>query len=632
MISNSDLLDMKDSPNDDIVVTVYFGHSGENITNKKLEETIIQEAKEIEEKTGQASSLLKRIEQTNKAIKRATDIIIREAEKNPDVKSTTQTQAELQLSHLTSNLIQLQKEYKEKSNKFLKNISETTVKLKQREAKKTIISLLYHNTLHNKNHHVFAFKGCGQIRGDLFGWLFGEGIEEQCDYLLKQIDLIIKDNPNKNIKINAVGLSRGVISALLLIKHLSASQYSNLKTSLTLIDPVSGNHWLTTKLDLLNLTLANRAKDISQVSNLKNIHIFFADEKTHSEHVKSDTKWAAFIAPFFTSLYPTAPIPCTVDFLKLSHGHLTTRMPRYEGLISDRELQKLVYLSYKVLTNTGTAFSKDLIDEVKQYEQLISLRQSLDEKNPAPTLSRNVISDSGVVITEDKLNGYVLKPSLFTKLKNRPYLWPCLKYLILGLAFAAFLYFTGGLGILAVIPWGVGGLLSSLSAVSLIALITPFFAALSAITTNLINQLKAPFRSSFLVGLGLTTILALTGVFNPLGLIPYAGPILSSLGSSIIIIMTPVVSLLVGLGKKFCSAIFCRGEIGVVIPKVEVDKNFLSSHATTLQLLEETEKKHQSVPFIAEEISQSMTPSAAKQSFVSYSTPNDSPPFSLENN
>lgn len=80
MISHSLSADSKDHSNDEIIITVYFGHSGENIVNKKTEAEIKEQAeKNVVQKHPNAQLWARKIKQAERKIVMATTIIDRKS-------------------------------------------------------------------------------------------------------------------------------------------------------------------------------------------------------------------------------------------------------------------------------------------------------------------------------------------------------------------------------------------------------------------------------------------------------------------------------------------------------------------------------------------------------------------------
>lgn len=105
-----------------------------------------------------------------------------------------------------------------------------------------------------------GFDGCG-VDSPLLGGLFGTGLDEQS---ADAISLIREEiEAGHTITLNAYGHSRGGIAALMLAKQLSAVDPNVLSINLGLLDPVPGNLIITSALDPLKISLANKTMDLT---------------------------------------------------------------------------------------------------------------------------------------------------------------------------------------------------------------------------------------------------------------------------------------------------------------------------------------------------------------------------------
>ena len=116
--------------------------------------------------------------------------------------------------------------------------------------------------------HNFGFSGCGVDFG-IMGMLWGTGLDKQAETVIAQVEKEIKKG-NK-VTLNAYGHSRGGIAALLMAKQLGKINPDLLEINLALLDPVPGNYITTSSMDFLNISLANKAMDLSDCKPLKKV-------------------------------------------------------------------------------------------------------------------------------------------------------------------------------------------------------------------------------------------------------------------------------------------------------------------------------------------------------------------------
>lgn len=113
-----------------------------------------------------------------------------------------------------------------------------------------------------------GFDGCGVVSG-LAGTIWAFGLSDQCKRAVSRVQDLLqhKGAPHRLLIINALGLSRGGIAALMLAQALSKVEgdlLSRVSLNLCLFDPVPGNLITTSKmLDPFGMTMANIAVDVS---------------------------------------------------------------------------------------------------------------------------------------------------------------------------------------------------------------------------------------------------------------------------------------------------------------------------------------------------------------------------------
>eukprot|EP01127_Copromyxa_protea_P000636 TRINITY_DN1053_c0_g1_i3.p1 TRINITY_DN1053_c0_g1~~TRINITY_DN1053_c0_g1_i3.p1 ORF type:complete len:334 (-),score=30.75 TRINITY_DN1053_c0_g1_i3:58-1059(-) len=117
-------------------------------------------------------------------------------------------------------------------------------------------------------HYKISFDGCGNTNGTT-GTLFGAGLSTQCDEVVENLDKIIA--AGHKVKINCLGLSRGGMGVLMLVKRLARYPPTLVTMNCLLFDPVPGNLITSSSLDLFNQTLASQCMDVSSSRNLANV-------------------------------------------------------------------------------------------------------------------------------------------------------------------------------------------------------------------------------------------------------------------------------------------------------------------------------------------------------------------------
>jgi len=118
------------------------------------------------------------------------------------------------------------------------------------------------------NDYKFAFDGCGNTNG-ILGSLFGYGLKDQSQKVANAVFYFIK--MGFKVRLNCLGLSRGGVAILLLVKLLSKIPNTQLEMNIVLFDPVPGNLISSAKLDFIKNTLTNQSMDISDSLNLRRV-------------------------------------------------------------------------------------------------------------------------------------------------------------------------------------------------------------------------------------------------------------------------------------------------------------------------------------------------------------------------
>lgn len=140
----------------------------------------------------------------------------------------------------------------------------------------THISTLYQlHECSSPQQMVMGFDGCGVTHG-LLGGIFGVGLEDHIEEVVDTVIDLLKQS--KKVVLNCVGHSRGGIAALLLAKRLAWIDARWLEINAVLLDPVPGNYLITAQCDVMGISLANQAMDLSECQNLKQVLAIYCNE------------------------------------------------------------------------------------------------------------------------------------------------------------------------------------------------------------------------------------------------------------------------------------------------------------------------------------------------------------------
>lgn len=125
---------------------------------------------------------------------------------------------------------------------------------------------------------LLGYDGC-QVKG---GGIFAYGVEEQANAFLEDFKSLLNHNEG-NYQLNLVAHSRGVLSALMVIKKIQADDILKNKVKITgdFRDPVPGNFQLTTQV-AGNLAIANQVRDLSDCDIVKKIYITLQEKPISS--------------------------------------------------------------------------------------------------------------------------------------------------------------------------------------------------------------------------------------------------------------------------------------------------------------------------------------------------------------
>ena len=117
-------------------------------------------------------------------------------------------------------------------------------------------------------HLKMGFDGCGVTNG-FWGTIFAAGLDDQCDQVVFRVNQLLEHN--RKVRLNLLGLSRGGMACLLLIKKLSSIPRSVLEVNAVIFDPVPGNGLTTSAIDVFGITIATQCLDVSTSQTLHKV-------------------------------------------------------------------------------------------------------------------------------------------------------------------------------------------------------------------------------------------------------------------------------------------------------------------------------------------------------------------------
>eukprot|EP01126_Amoeba_proteus_P060165 TRINITY_DN7930_c0_g1_i2.p1 TRINITY_DN7930_c0_g1~~TRINITY_DN7930_c0_g1_i2.p1 ORF type:complete len:340 (-),score=46.04 TRINITY_DN7930_c0_g1_i2:116-1135(-) len=239
-----------------------------------------------------------------------------------------------------------------------------------------------------------SFDGCGTA----FGWqgtLFATGLSEQCDRVVERVKELLAIG--LTVKINCLGLSRGGMAILILVRKLSTSWKStrscfssspplqssqnNISVNALLFDPVPGNLIFSSTVDIFGQTLTSQCMDVSDCDVLTRVLALYPHEPLPD---------FAFHAP----ILPKYSEKCQVEEMVVLGCH--------QGALYSPLSDVACHLSYSIifdfLTSVGTKFHRRILVPNKT-DLLSELDHELGVHFPT---QRYVHSYKNVVITRDE--------------------------------------------------------------------------------------------------------------------------------------------------------------------------------------------------------------------------------------
>ncbi len=311
----------------------------------------------------------------------------------------------------------------------------------------------------DKNQYAIAFDGA-YIRNKVTGGLFGVGLDGQLRHVEKIVEKLVKEG--KKVIVNCYGESRGGVAAFLAAKNLSRYSDTQVETNLAVLDPVPGNSLMGRFLDFFNLSLTNQTLDLSTCDNLKNVLAIYNTGN----------------APFHTAISPIYPKKCKVrEEVAVGNHVLFSDWDTYAG---DLKVEPIFEGIKDFLQKCKTGFKEksiqirknSLFRNLSSKRPYIPLHSLKDEEIALTKLPRDDEYDKGEIKPNNSIFETIIFPSLLT----------ALKWIMLGAAIGALLYFTGGL---AAIPF-----IGNIGALA-IPLILPITTLIGRVLSPLFNAIAS---------------------------------------------------------------------------------------------------------------------------------------------
>jgi len=235
------------------------------------------------------------------------------------------------------------------------------------------------------SHYKIAFDGCYVTNGTL-GAIFAQGLTDQCQKVSKIVHHLI--DSGYKVQLNCMGLSRGGMAILLLVKGFCHIPKIHLEMNTLLFDPVPGNLIISGKLDWFNTTLVNQCMDISESINLRRVLAIYPYQPLPD---------LTFHAP----IIPTYPTHCEVT-------EDVTLGCHQGALFFPVNLEtRLSFLRIKTfLLQCGTVFDESL-NQLYPIPELYCLREIEEECLLDIPSTRNAHSQTNAVIVRESTGEYL---------------------------------------------------------------------------------------------------------------------------------------------------------------------------------------------------------------------------------
>jgi len=241
--------------------------------------------------------------------------------------------------------------------------------------------------LNEHQEYKIGFNGCETDYG-ILGSIFGMGIDTQINIAFSKVKLLRSNFPSRRIvKVIIYGFSRGGVAALLFAKKLGHYPADLVEVNLALADPVPGNLIISAELDILRLTLAKQALDMTMCHNLARVFSLYTYTPL------PDYYFHAPIRP----LYPARTL-VDEDFTYGEHTFIESKGKLHSLIVQPRFIQ--------FLNECGTRFSRDFLKTAirspaefeKTYDQLITEYKHLPKEKQTSTRYCHAVSENAYTI------------------------------------------------------------------------------------------------------------------------------------------------------------------------------------------------------------------------------------------
>lgn len=230
----------------------------------------------------------------------------------------------------------------------------------------TLAALLHNHVETSDSQNTQGYDGCGVRYGAFWGGLFGSGIDKDCHEVIETISKEIQQG--NTITLNVYGHSHGAIAALMLAKELGNVDPELVKINLALLDPVPGNFITTATLDTVEISLANKTRDLRGCKNLEHVLALYPYQPLTAH------------TPLFC-LYPTRT---QVEEDVIDGCHSTAQFQTLIG--QDISFSEPSFISFARIIN----FMRAQGSQFKPFPQLKLNDEKIDDTEPA-TLDRIVL-------------------------------------------------------------------------------------------------------------------------------------------------------------------------------------------------------------------------------------------------
>lgn len=220
----------------------------------------------------------------------------------------------------------------------------------------TIANLLNSLVASDDNSSTRSIDGISSGEGfNLAAHLFGRGIDKQVADLQNEIIALSKAQAGKKIIVNAYGVDKGAITALLMALAFQNIPSSQIEFNLTLVNPIPGNSLLMAHLDFFKIGWANKLMDLRNCMQIKNVLMLYSTEPKKSLFIGS-----AVLRPMFHESTRVTEEVMPGGFLSEFYSN--------NDAFDNRSIDKSSFLrfvrAYQFMGEHGTTFASDKFEKM----------------------------------------------------------------------------------------------------------------------------------------------------------------------------------------------------------------------------------------------------------------------------